>query len=191
MRKITISIGIHGNILKANFIEFKIQDRKTLKELYEAWNKLRRGMEFFYSRIPNFPEGLSESAFCIYHDLNCVRKKEVQTSNFNHSSVDLYNRKTGKMIQIKASANKNGYVSFGLENKWDELYFLDFYKSGKFNGYFDIYLIPNKILFSWIVHKKKNRTFIQQQEMGIRPRIYLKRLVIDNNISPIGMYKII
>ena len=186
----TILIEINGIELKADVIEFKIQDREILKNLYEDWDKFRRDMKLFHSRPPIIPEGLSESAFCIYHDINCVRKKHVHAKNNIQTSFDLYNVKTGKRIQIKASANVNGYVSFGLRNVWDELYFLDFYKSGEFDGYFDIYSIPNNILFSWIVNKKKNLTFIQQQLNGIRPQVYLKRLVIKNNLSPIGTYKI-
>ena len=162
---------------------FEDSDKIKLRKMYENWKELGDSLKEFHSRRVNLPEGISESVFCIFFDIeNCGRALKI---NRGSSSFDVINFETKKRIQIKATSIVNDLTSFGPTSVWDELYFLDFCKDGKLEGKFDIYLIPDDIIFKTIVNKKKNETFMDQQAQGRRPRLSVKALINENNISPI------
>ncbi|MBU1890158.1 Bsp6I family type II restriction endonuclease, partial [Patescibacteria group bacterium] len=76
-------------------------------------------------------------------------------------------------------------TSFGPRSKWDDLYFLDFYNGGKVDGLFDIYKIPNNLIYENKVNKKQ--TLKDQQDEKRRPRLCIKKEIIANyKIKPIA-----
>ncbi len=156
----------------AELMGFNKQDKKKWKQLFDTWKKLKLGLREYKSREPNFPEGLSEVAFCLYSG----SKRFISLKGNANSSFDTFNIKTGKAEQIKACSVKGDLTSFGPKSKWDDLYFLDFYNNGKLDGTFNIYKIPTKMIYSMKVNK--NQTFKQQQAQGRRPRFSIKKEII-------------
>ena len=74
-------------------------------------------------------------------------------------------------------------TSFGPKSVWDDLYFVDFYRKGKWDGLFDIYHIENQLIYNHKVNS--NETFKDQQLQKRRPRFSIfKELIIKNNIKP-------
>ncbi len=162
---------------------FEDSDKIKLCKMYQIWHELSKNLKEFHSRGINLPEGISESAFCICFDIeNCGRALKI---NRGSSSFDVINFETNKRIQIKATSIDNDLTSFGPTSVWDEIYFLDFFRDGEFRGKYDIYLIPDDIILNKIVNKKKNETFMDQQAQGRRPRLSVKALINENNISAI------
>jgi hypothetical protein len=77
-------------------------------------------------------------------------------------------------------------TSFGPTSRWDKLYFLDFYNNGNLDGSFDCYEIDTALIYNTVVNQGKNETFVDQQRQGRRPRLSLKKIIRENNITPIG-----
>lgn len=158
-------------------------DAKNLIEMYNIWNKLSTMLNEYGCRRINFPE-LSELIFCLIYD--CWRVNNV--SGIEHSSFDCYNPKTKSRIQVKATSVENDLTSFGPKSIWDELYFMDFFPNKKYDGCFDVYLIPNDPVYNYQINK--NETFKDQQKQGRRPRFSIKNLIKELNIKPIGNYNL-
>jgi hypothetical protein len=80
-------------------------------------------------------------------------------------------------------------TSFGPRSIWDEIYFLDFYRNGDWDGKVDFYLIPNDLIYNHRVNE--NQTMRQQQQQGRRPRFSIYReVILVNQISPTLTYQI-
>ena len=172
-------IDIGDSKYEAELQIFSKDDQEELKELYQNWKKLKTGLASMKSRHPNLPEGISEGAFALFFDSPRVISVPKATSD----SFDNYSMKTKKRIQVKATTVESDLTSFGPKSVWDELWFLDFYRDGKFDGKFDAYKIPNKLIYSQKVNK--NETFTDQQKQGRRPRFSIKaNIIIPNNIKP-------
>ncbi len=183
MREVQKRITIEGQIASVLALMFDESDKIKICKMYQLWHELSENLKKFHSRGINLPEGISESAFCICFDIeNCGRALKI---NRGSSSFDVINFKTNKRIQIKATSIDKDLTSFGPASVWDEIYFLDFFRDGEFKGKFDIYLIPDEIILNKIVNKKKNETFMDQQAQGRRPRLSVKALIKENNISVI------
>jgi hypothetical protein len=179
-------ILIEGKRYEAELQYFEKKDRKWLRELYSHWSTLRTELKKAKARGPNFPEGISEVAFAIV--FNSPRVLSVKGTS---GSFDNYDIKNHKRIQVKATSVKTDLSSFGPKSKWDVLYFLDFYRDGKFDGKFDAYIIPNKLVPIQIVKKKTNQTFKDYQKLGKRPRFSVKRNIIRPlKIKPVKTCKI-
>ena len=125
-----------------NLMEFSKEDAKKWKEIFDRWKELKMGLRDYKSREPNFPEGLSEVAFCLYSG-SC---RFLSMNGKASASFDTFNISTKKAEQIKATSVNEDLTSFGPKSKWDDLYFVDFYNDGKVDGRFDVYLIPNKYI---------------------------------------------
>lgn len=173
-------IPIEGQITVVEALMFDNNDRLRLSTMYNNWVALKNELSAFRSRSINFPEGISESAFCICFDIeNCGRVLNV---NRGSVSFDVINFHTNLRLQIKATSIENDLTSFGPTSVWDELYFLDFYREGNFDGTFDIYFIPDDYLFNRIVNRKKNETFRDQQTQGRRPRLSVEAIIEEYDI---------
>jgi hypothetical protein len=61
---------------------------------------------------------------------------------------------------------------------------MDFWNSGNVDGSFDVYKIPNKLIYDYKVNA--NQTMKDQQAQGKRPRFSLKVLIETNGIKPVG-----
>ncbi len=130
----------------------------------------------------NLPEGLSEVAFCYFMD--CVRLNNPKIGKGVNTSFDVYSLKTNKRIQVKSCSVLPDLTSFGPKSQWDEIYFQDFYKEGKWDYSFDIYLIPNDLIYNQKVNK--NQTLKEMQKQGKRPRFSIyEDIIIANGIKPI------
>lgn len=106
-----------------------------------------------------------------------------------HSSFDAYCPQTNKRIQVKACSVIPDLTSFGPKSVWDEIYFLDFYKEGEWDGTFDVYHIPNELIYSQAVNK--TATLQNFQELGKRPRFSIFReIILAKSISPVATFNL-
>jgi len=160
------------------------KDSRALRRLYDSWLNLRNGLKNFESRSPNLPEGISESAFSL--EFSCPRVLNVKGTS---GSFDCYNPKNHKRLQIKATTIEYDLTSFGPDSVWDVLYLLDFYRKGRFDGTYDVYKIPNKLIYNHKINRRQ--TFRDLQKQGKRPRFGLKKTIIESHsISPVRTCKI-
>jgi len=172
-------LKIFGKQCVAELMHFDKRDPEKWKELFDSWRNLKFGLRDSKSREPNFPEGLSEVAFCLYSG----SKRFMSLKGPVSSSFDTFNIKTGKAEQIKACSVKEDLTSFGPKSKWDDLYFLDFYNEGKIDGRFNVYKIPSKFIYNSKVNK--TQTFKQQQKTGKRPRLsVIKSIIQKRKLKP-------
>ena len=159
---------------------FVEEDRKKLAEMYLKWRDLSDELRDLGGRGVNLPEVLSEGAFSLEMDVLRV----VSTISGANSSWDCYDARNHKRIQVKACSVLPDLTSFGPTSQWDEIYFLDFYRNGNWDGTFDIYRIENDLIYNH--HVNKNQTLRDQQLQGKRPRFSIyKDLIRKRNLSPI------
>jgi len=140
------------------------------------WLNLNKEMVIIgKNRNVNIPESLTEGLFCLH--TGSVRAVKVVGGKSSFDTIDL---KTGKRQQIKASSSR-APTSFGPTSFWDsgELYWMDFFKNGKIDGEFDIYRIPDKLVYKTKVNKSQRLQ--QQQAQFRRPRIDFKKVIVDEN----------
>lgn len=161
-------------------IQFENSDKKLLFKIYNDWRQLCNNLSLVKARGVNLPEGLSESAFCLV--MNAVRTtKSISKVN---TSFDAYNIATQKRIQIKACSVLPDLTSFGPKSVWDQIYFVDFYKQGKWDGTFDIYLIDSNDIYTFKVNATE--TMRQQQEQKRRPRFSIyKGIIKAKKLKPV------
>jgi hypothetical protein len=165
---------------KLEVMEFDVKDATQWKVLFDKWRELKMGMREYQSREPNFPEGLSEVAFCLWN--NSARL--ISSSGLSNTSFDTVDLKTNRAEQIKACSVEKDLTSFGPRSRWDDLYFLDFYAGGVLDGSFDVYKLDTEMIYNYPVNR--NQLFKDQQAEGKRPRLVLKYLIRDKNIKPIA-----
>lgn len=162
--------------------KFDNNDFAILKEIFADWLKINEKVIALGGRGLNVPDVFSEALYCIY--FNAVR-----TNNTAHS-YDCVNIDNGAGVQVKSASIAHDCTSFGPRSTWDELYFMDFAVNGKIDGIIDVYRLDFS-LDNVILNAKKNETFKMQQEQGRRPRLSLKKLIIENNIKPIRRISLI
>ncbi|HOE74620.1 MAG TPA: Bsp6I family type II restriction endonuclease [bacterium] len=178
-------IKVKSRVFEQNCIlelmEFSKSDGKEWKRVFDLWRGLKLGLRDYKSREPNLPEGLSEVAFCLWSgSLRFISAKGLKNKSF-----DTFNLKTGRAEQIKACSVADDLTSFGPKSKWDDLYFLDFYSGGKTDGRFDIYKIPNNLIYENKVNKRQ--TLVDQQGEKRRPRLCIKKSIIQQlKLKPIA-----
>ncbi len=155
-------------------------DGKEFKRLFDLWKKLNLGLKK-YGRGVNIPEVISEGMFCVFSgSVRYIKKiKGVGKVSFDTINIDESRRE-----QIKATSIDNDLTSFGPRTEWDDLYFIDFYNNGKLDGTFNVYLIPNDVIYSNQVNS--GQTMRQQQEEKRRPRMSIKEIIKNKKIKPIA-----
>jgi len=179
VKKYSDKITVDGKKYDAVLLQTEKKDAAELKKLYNAWVDLKNGLKSFESRAPNLPEGISEGAFSL--EFNCPRVLDVRGTA---ASYDCYNPKTHERIQIKATTIRYDLTSFGPDSVWDVLYLLDFYREGNFDGTYDVYEIPNDLIYNHQI--SRTQTFRDQQRQGRRPRFGIKQKIIEEHgIKPI------
>lgn len=182
MKLITKEIDLYGNKCSAHLMEFDKTDTTEWQKLWNSWKTLKMGLRAYKTREPNLPEGLSETAFCMYSGSHRL----VDIKGNCNKSADTYNLTTMEAEQIKATSVNRDLTSFGPKTKWDKLYFLDFYRDGALDGSFDVYEVDKNLIYNTVVNKGKNQTFKEQQALDRRPRLSLKEDVIKpNGIKPL------
>jgi len=169
--------------VNAEVIEYITKkDKKSLYKIYRNWKTLSDNLKTISGRGINIPEGLTEGAFCL--EMNCIKPIKFKKSKGINTSFDVYNEITSERIQVKACSISPDLTSFGPKSVWDKLYFLDFYRNGAWDGKFDIYLIPNNLVYTQQINA--TQTFSQVQSNGKRPRFsIIKQIIEKNNILPI------
>lgn len=185
MREETRVITIEGVQCRVELLCFEPADRARIRELYNAWRTLTDGMHAFGSRGINIPEGLSESIFCLeYNSARVINVSGPTSGSFD--TIDLQNF---RRQQIKATSVEGDLTSFGPRSVWDDLYWLDFFRDGSFDGRLDVYLIPNDLIYNFRINARE--TFRDQQQQRRRPRLRLRQdIIIPNNLRPIGTHRI-
>lgn len=175
-RNITLPEGVFS----VKVTSYELSDKKIIADIYNAWCDLNIKLRVMGSRGINLPEGISENSFCV--EMNCVKVTEkIPKAN---TSWDCYDLSTGERIQIKACSVIPDLTSFGPSSQWDKLYFMDFYKKGTWDGSYDIYLIPNKMIYEYPVNKSETMKF--QQGQNRRPRFSIWDGIIKKcGIKPI------
>jgi hypothetical protein len=187
MKNKIVEIELPEGKFNAEVDFFDENDRLDLIEIYDLWKKLSQKLNGFKARSVNIPEGLSEVAFCLFMD--CVRISKVNFGSNVSSSFDAYSLNTKKRIQIKACSKIPDLTSFGPKSVWDEIYFMDFYKDGLWDYKFDVYLIPNNLIYN--NQQNRDTGFSDFQQTGKRPRfsIYTK-IILANNLKPTGSFSL-
>jgi len=184
MKKGQKEVVIGGKKCKLSLLYIEKSDRKKIKDMYSDWRKLSNQVKNFSGRFVNIPEALSESAFCL--EFNSARVLGVSVGASSFDTIDL---KTNARQQIKATSVKDDLTSFGPKSVWDELYFLDFFRKGKWDGSFDVYKIPNKYITGQGV--SKTQLFTDQQKEKRRPRFSIKKNIIRKlGLKPIKTCRI-
>lgn len=185
MKNIQVTISLPEGDFNTEVLEFEEKDRKFLLKIYNEWRNLCTSLNSVSARGVNLPEGLSESAFCL--EMGCVRTTQgIKTKKGQkvNTSFDAYNLKTKKRIQIKACSVLPDLTSFGPKSTWDEIYLVDFYANGKWDGTFNIYYIDNEDIYSHKVNA--DQTFREQQAEKRRPRFSIFDGIIQaKDIKPI------
>ena len=185
-------------LAKASFTasvkKFEESDRKRLYEIYITWKNLCMKLKKMNMRATNVPEGLSEGSLCLETRCVIILKDSIKTTKKSSKgpkksskgpkkSFDCYDLRNEKRIQVKASSVEQDLSSFGPTSVWDEVYFMDFYKEGNWDGKFDIYKIKKSYILNCKVNK--NKTFVQQQKTGKRPRFSIyKNIIQKKGIKP-------
>lgn len=182
MKIITEDVELFGVRATLNLMDYEISDREKWKILFADWKRLNEGMKDFNARGINIPEGISEVAFCLFSgSKRFVSKLNGKTS----ASFDTFNLKNMRAEQIKACSVAKDLTSFGPTSKWDDIYFIDFFNNGNINGMFDVYKIPDDLIYNRKVNKKQ--TFTDQQKKIRRPRFSIKKEIIrPYNLEPIA-----
>jgi len=180
MHRKNISLNLPEGEFTVKVIKFNEIDRVELYKIYRNWRELCNQLKQMGGRGVNLPEVLSESAFCL--EMGAVRV--IGNISGANSSWDCYSTERNARIQIKACSVLPDLTSFGPRSVWDEIYFVDFYKKGKWDGKFDIYHIKSELIYNHYVNQ--TQTFREQQNQGRRPRFSIyKELIIERNIAPI------
>jgi len=153
-----------------------ISKEKVLKvlEAYFSWKEASEKVRKINgSRGINLPESISERLVCYLNNFSLA---------IGEGSYDAVSSE-GKFIQIKATSNfEDDLSSFGPRSKFDFLHFarFDINKDELW-----LYDIPKKGLDSIVLNKKKNETFLQQQEQGRRPHFsIIKEFIEKHELEP-------
>ena len=180
MQTLSKTLHLPEGDFTANVDVYEPKDREELKQIYSSWRILCNQLTALKARKVNLPDGLSECGFCYF--FNSWRTNDG-VPGAQHSSFDAYDPKTHARIQIKGGSVEQDLTSFGPNSVWDVLYFVDFYKEGKWDYTFDVYEIPNDDIYNMKVNG--NQTFMDQQREGRRPRFSIKKdIIAKKRIKP-------
>jgi len=175
-----ISLILPEGEFTVEVMSFTENDRVELYYIYRNWRELCDQLKSMGGRGVNLPEVLSESSFCL--EMGAVRV--VSSITGANSSWDCYSTERNTRIQVKACSVLPDLTSFGPKSVWDEIYFVDFFRNGDWDGKFDIYYIDSELIYNHYVNQ--TQTFREQQSQGRRPRFSIYReLITTRNISPI------
>jgi hypothetical protein len=182
MKLKTISANVYGEPSIFEVIQYDYTDIPDIQIAFESWLKLKQQSNILHGRSPNIPECITETCLCLV--TNSVRFKKAK--NLKSASFDCFNILSEQTIQSKATSVSDDLTSFGPKTRWDTLYFLDFYNDGNTDGTFNVYEIPNDMIYNSLV--KEGRTLKESQDLGYRPRIHIKsQIIVPNGIEPVDI----
>jgi hypothetical protein len=174
------TVKLDGNDVEIEVAHLDKEDGEEFKRLFDLWKTLNVGLEK-YGRKVNIPEVISEGMFCVFSGSVRYIKK---TKGKGKVSFDTINLEKSSREQIKATSIEKDLTSFGPKTEWDELYFVDFYNNGKLDGTFNVYLIPNDLIYANQVNS--GQTMKEQQAEKRRPRMSIKEIIEANDIKAIA-----
>jgi len=182
MKTQTITANVYGEESIFDVVQYDYTDIPEIKEAFDSWITLKKKANILYGRAPNIPEFITETCLCLV--LNLVRF--YKSKKLKNASFDCFDLLHDWAIQAKACSVKDDLTSFGPKTKWDVLYFLDFYNNGNLDGTFNVYEIPNDLIYNCLV--KEGRTLKESQQLGYRPRIHIKnQIIVPNGIEPLEL----
>ncbi|CAG8838112.1 29742_t:CDS:2, partial [Gigaspora margarita] len=176
--KLTEISGIEYKSISQHLLQLKIEQKTLIENDYntiqetlfigEASEKVKK----LNGRGINLHESISERLVCYLNNFALA---------INEGSYDAKSSE-GDLIQIKATSNfEDDLSSFGPRSKFDFLHF----------ARFDINK-DEKELDSIVLNKKKNETFLQQQEQGRRPHFsIIKEFIEKHQLEPYKKYKVV
>ena len=164
MKKVNQSIQLPEGSFNVSMDFFDQSDFSKIKSLYIQWDILSSQLVKYGGRRLNIPEVITEGIVCIHLGAG---RLTTSKGNFN-SSWDCYEIKNHRRVQVKATSVSNDLTSFGPKSVWDDLYFVNFFPYGKYDGSYEIFKIPNNLIHNFQV--SKTQTFKQQQKANRRPR---------------------
>ncbi len=181
MRSEKHNTKLNGEDAVVEVTHFDKKDAQELKKIFDDWAKANKRITKYGRRI-NIPEVVSEGMFCLFSGSVRYRRK---IKGKGSASFDTINLKTNAREQIKACSIEQDLSSFGPKTEWDKLYFMNFYNNGNLDGTFDVYEIPNKLIYKNKVNK--GQTMKDQQKEKRRPRFsFMKDIIKPNNLKPVG-----
>jgi len=184
MKIVEFQVKIFDQECKIELMRFDKSDGKEWKRIFDKWKELKLGLRNYKAREPNFPEGLSEVAFCLWSGSARYIKLKGAKKGVS-GSFDTFDIKNNRAEQIKACSIEKDLSSFGPKSRWDDLYLMDFYNGGLVDGRFDVYLVPNEYIKNQLMNK--NESFTDQQDQKRRPRFSIKDDIIKKyGIKPKG-----
>lgn len=155
-------------------------DIPKLLEIYNSWRKLCENLNELNARSVNLPDGLSEISFAISHNMwRC--NYGITGANSSFDCYDPNGHKHHNRVQVKACSSLPDLTSFGPHSQWDRIFFVDFYREGKWDGTFDVYEIDTEQIMSYRVNA--SQTVEDQKAQNRRPRFS-----IYNGLISYGKY---
>ncbi len=179
MKKTKKKIILKEGMFESEFIFFEDKDKKILKYMFETWVSLcKESLKIGSTRIPNFPEALSEAIFAL--EMGFARS--TAPIRGTSSSFDNYDFNNHKRIQLKAATSR-APSSFGPKSEYDEIYF--FYMKNiaekrsprSFEGNYEIYKLDEEIIPKIKVNRIETVQDFQIQ--GKRPRFSIPKKILD------------
>ena len=154
----TITTHVYGEESIFDVIQYDYSDIPNIQKAFESWLQLKKQSKILHGRSPNIPECITETCLCLVTGF--VRFEKAK--KLKNASFDCFDMLSEKTIQSKASSVEDDLTSFGPKTKWDKLYFLDFHNQGTIDGTFNVYEIPNDLIYNCLV--KEDRTL--KEEIG-------------------------
>lgn len=152
---------------RAEVTIFDNGDIPKLFNIYTSWRKLCENLNELNARSVNLPEGLSEISFAISHNMwRCT--SSIVGANSSFDCYDPNGHRNNNRVQVKACSVLPDLTSFGPHSQWNRIFFVDFYREGKWDGTFDVYEIDTDDIMSYPVNA--TQTVEDQKAQGRRPR---------------------
>ena len=167
---------------KAEVTIFDSSDIPKLFNIYESWRKLCINLNELNARSVNLPEGLSEIGFAIAYNMwRCT--SNIVGANSSFDCYDPSGTRNNNRVQVKACSVLPDLTSFGPHSQWDRIFFVDFYREGKWDGTFDVYEIETADIMNYPVNATQKLE--DQKAQGRRPRfsIYSGLVEVGKYIS--------
>lgn len=175
MRIEQINILIDDIYQVVDVVNYEMEDKSIFKEIYFKWINLNNSINDAGGKNLIFPFEIAEALCCI--EFNMVKM------NNNWRGFDCYDIQEERRVEVKVKTTEYDLSSFSPYPSFDDVYFMDFYRYGDWDGKFDVYIIPIEKLLE---HKMNSRdSFKDHIFQGRRPKLSLSKFIKQYNIEPI------
>lgn len=157
--------------------KFDSSDYDELRKIYDGWRLLCDNLKRLNARSVNLPEGLSEIGFAIAKNMWRVTGS-ITGANSSFDCYDPRGNRNRNRIQVKACSVLPDLTSFGPDSQWDRIFFVDFYREGRWDRTFDVYELVTSDIENYPVNA--NQTLKDQKLQGRRPRFSIYTGLIQN-----------